>query len=127
MVMQAVMAVRVRVYRQVRNTSPLMVQAVVQWLAHARQLVTVRAPVSVVAAASGAIQATLRKKSLVAAAAQAQTTMTAKSWQRSQVTLNAMAAIQFTPDAYRQIPWDEPAPDERQFMVPAETKTFKVT
>ena len=84
-------------------------------------------PVSSIAAAIlSSIGGRMWGSPLVSSVASSVATVSARRHIRATISSSATALGFIHVDVNRQIPWDEAAPEERQFIVPAEPHTFLV-
>ncbi len=116
----------VSIIRHIKSLSDLVLEAVTVVTAIAKPPTPVRIPVGALGVSQGSGAITVWRRSPAAAVAAAESVGSGRAIRRSPVVVPALAEATIDYSIYRQIPWDEPAPSERVFLVPAEIKTFYV-
>ena len=115
------------VWRRVFSPVVAVASAVAVNLGHVLILTPVRVLVAGLAqAVNTGILGRVFARSVGSAQAQATATVTPHLHTRSIVAGQARAEAWITTNIDRRIPWDEPAPEHRTFVVPAGTRTFYV-
>lgn len=99
-------------------------EALATGLGDVKPLTDVLSPVTCFAMADIAAQYHIEGTLPVTASAQAAISIAPHLRRRSPVAASAQAYIYAIGTEFRRIPWDEPAPDERTFRVPAIQTTF---